>query len=611
MENSDCGPTLKYSDSMKKTIIFTFSLLCAAVTAPAQNLDPTVEVSRVYEGKLIDSDKPYYRMAVPDSVERFNLTFDYSVSDSPYKGTDSFRPYIQDLKPDAAPYLGKSLFLRAGAGYTLHPVADVVWSPEFRIPFRMSIYGHHRSYAGRYRDIALKETQAGSYRLARNGKERYKGYETETSAGVNGRTDWKGGFFSFDAGYYGIASKDLWAKLQYDAFRTDFRVASLKNADRYFLYDVNLGYSYGASASDSRLSRSLGQYQSHDVLHEHDVRLAATLGPMLSREQGVLVDVGLDDAVYGGYLSSYAGDFSVTPKYVFSKGRWNLDLGVKFAALFNNDATGNPAIAPMHKFKGQWVYPAINIDFEAIRSYLDIYLKVDGGNDINRYSDLLQENRHLAGADFNAMQFRYLDNTVNRVTASIGLKGNISSRFGYDFSAGYSNMENALLWGIHIPENDTDVEMHPLLGYASYQSFAAALKCYWHSEDFRLDASLCYDPEWGIKVRSVAQTPSSEIFLPSEFSMNLNAVYNWKKRIYVGLHCEAASGSDGVSGTLGQYGPVRLPGWVDLGLSAEYRFTRKLSFWLYGGNLLNMTVQRVPLYAERGISCTLGVTFCL
>lgn len=595
---------------MKRPIILILSLLCMTSAMSAQNIDPKVEVSRAYEGKLIESHKPYYRMAVPDSVERFDLTFDYSVVDSPYKGTDSFKPYFLDLRPDAAPYTGKTFYLRAGAGYSLHPVADVVWSPEFKVPFRMNVYGHHRSYVGDYHDIALEEKTSGRYTLSRDGKKRYGGYETETSAGISGRADWKGGFFSFDVGYYGIASKDIWSRRQYDALRTDFRAASLKKAGRYFLYDVNLSYNYGTSVYDSRLYRSAGSYQLHGLLHEHDVTLAATLGPMLSKEHGFLVDVDMELASYSGYLSSYSGDFSLTPKYVFCKGRWNLDLGVKLAVLFNNDATGNPAIAPMHKSKGQWVYPAVNVDFEAVRSYLDIYLKADGGNDINRYSDLLPGNRHLVDAGFNAMQFSYLDNTVNRVTASVGLKGNISSRFGYDLSAGYSNMENALLWGIYIPENATD-GIRPLLGYASYRSFAAMLECYWHSEDFNLDASFRYNPEWGIKVRPVDQLSSSKVFLPSEFTMNLDAVYNWKKRIYVGLHCEAASGSDGVSAAPGPYGQVRLPGWVDLGLSAEYRFTRKLSFWLYGGNLLNMSVQRVPLYAERGISCTLGLTFCM
>ena len=72
-------------------------------------------------------------------------------------------------------------------------------------------------------------------------------------------------------------------------------------------------------------------------------------------------------------------------------------------------------------------------------------------------------------------------------------------------------------------------------------------------------------------------------------------------------------GSAGTSSTVASGGQVavRLPGYVDLGLSAEYRFNRRMSFWLYGGNLLNMTIQRTPLYAGSGIWFTAGFTFTL
>ena len=52
----------------------------------AQNLDPTVEVNRAYEGKLMEVHKPVLKMEVPDSVMQFDLDFDYSVFDRPHKG---------------------------------------------------------------------------------------------------------------------------------------------------------------------------------------------------------------------------------------------------------------------------------------------------------------------------------------------------------------------------------------------------------------------------------------------------------------------------------------------------------------------------------------------
>ena len=51
----------------------------------------------------------------------------------------------------------------------------------------------------------------------------------------------------------------------------------------------------------------------------------------------------------------------------------------------------------------------------------------------------------------------------------------------------------------------------------------------------------------------------------------------------------------------------RVPGWVDLGLFAEYRFTHRFGFWAKGGNLLNQTVQQTPLHAEAGAYFTVGI----
>ena len=50
-----------------------------------------------------------------------------------------------------------------------------------------------------------------------------------------------------------------------------------------------------------------------------------------------------------------------------------------------------------------------------------------------------------------------------------------------------------------------------------------------------------------------------------------------------------------------------IPGYVDLGVYSEVAVTRMLSFWIRGGNLLNMTIQHNPLYAEKGVNFTVGI----
>jgi hypothetical protein len=80
-------------------------------------------------------------------------------------------------------------------------------------------------------------------------------------------------------------------------------------------------------------------------------------------------------------------------------------------------------------------------------------------------------------------------------------------------------------------------------------------------------------------------------------------MYNWNKRVFAGVDCIFASKRKG--GIDGQLAVI--PGFADLGLTAEYAVSRKFAVWLRGGNLMNMTVQYSPLYAEKGINFTAGV----
>ena len=135
--------------------IYRYAMIMAAAlisaAAAAQNLDPTVEVSRAYEGNLVEVHKPAMEMAVPDTVQQFRLDFDYSVFDSPYKGSYEFNPYLTTMRPAASVFDPNVFYLRAGAGYRLYPVADIIWSPAFKKGFKMDVYAVHRSYVGDYR----------------------------------------------------------------------------------------------------------------------------------------------------------------------------------------------------------------------------------------------------------------------------------------------------------------------------------------------------------------------------------------------------------------------------------------------------------------------------
>lgn len=571
--------------------IYLTALICVAAGSlcAAQNIDPTVEVSRAYEGKLLEVHKPLLKMACPDSVNMFNLKFDYSVFDNPFKGSYEFSPYMLNMRPEPEAFDGRTFYFRAGAGYRLRPSADIVWSP---LPkggnssgkrFRMSVYGTHRSYVGDLPRIALSNGILSDSRAS------YNGYDTYTDAGTEGRLEWKGGKLEYDFGYRGIAAGDTLLKKHFDAFRGSIRVSSLPSQEAHFIYDVSLGCLLG----EDKVSSS-GQFAVPSA-GERNYTLGLVLGKVFRNSSSFTVELGSRFVSYPSWNRSFAGQVSLTPRYRIGKGRWNADLGIRLDALFYDDR--RPVEENyLHSTRGQFAYPDIELGWDAVKSAMNIYLKATGGNTLNTYTSLLASNPHFSSLYAAGI---LTDNTVERINACLGFRGNISSRFSYDLRGGYSVHSSFL--------SDAVIQaagglLLPAVAYSGCRTAYASLDFAWESNDISMKGNLAY------RHCCMDDSPIS-VFAPSAFTAHADVIYNWNRRIYAGIHCAGALKRDVVSGPLA--GKCSVPGYADLGISAQWRFSKWLSFWLYGGNLLNMPIQRIPLCPEGGISCTVGVCIVL
>ena len=138
------------------------------------------------------------------------------------------------------------------------------------------------------------------------------------------------------------------------------------------------------------------------------------------------------------------------------------------------------------------------------------------------------------------------------------------------------------------------------------------IKLQWESRDFVLDSKFTIN-DTRLKDGKNLDYVYFELAKVSGF---ISGKYNWKKRIFAGVSAEFASKRDGRVATYSKDGSgavsvtmsdARIPGWMNLGVYAEFAFTRKLSFWLRGDNLLNADIQRIPLYTEGGIGATVGI----
>ncbi len=577
------------------TLLAAALAICPFV-ASAQNLDPTVEVNRSYEGKLMEVHKPMFEMAVPDSVLRFDLDFDYEVFDNPYKGAYEFKPYAMQLQPVGKASEQKKLYMRVGAGngfeaLSLHPSADLVWSPVLREKFKMDVYARHRSYVGEYRMADVPDPSQEVLNLRMKKSYGRADYDFLTQAGVDARYDWTDGTVRVDAGYYGLAERYGSQSNLYNALNVTAGLAS-KDYGQFMNYDVYASYRFGKDHFDYK-------HVAEESLTEHEISVLGKLKAVLMDDHKAVFELGVDNHSYG-----YTGVTKLTfaPHYLFRYGKWGIDAGLRIEALVPaNDST-------CFTTKGQTIYPDVTVDYQLIPDVMKAYAKIGGGTKVNSFSSLLDQNHHFDM--YYAHGRPLMDNTIENISAALGLEGRAGARFTYGVSAGYAMYGNAPLETVMAgvaPGDDAlsymQLSYMPGIAYAGYQNVYAGADLSWVTERFRVDGKATYRYAW------FEDKKTDGYFLPAALTGDVAFEYNWHKRIFLGMDCDFSTGRREGSvllpdGTLKQ---VKVPGYADLGINFEYLTTRSFSIWFRGGNLLNMAVQRNLLYAEKGIYFTAGI----
>lgn len=537
---------------MKRTII-TAALLVVGIGALAQNLNPVVEVTNIYAREATGIEKPSQLLEMPDSVLRFNLDMDYTVQNTPYQGSYEFKPYLVQLRPQPRPSDEASLFVRAGAGYSLHPEATVVWTPVKKEHFRMNLFADHASYIGQYHSIAPKGTEYlpdGDF---------VSGMRLRTAVGADGVFTWTGGALTADIKYRNMTGRRENAIRSSNTYQLRARVKSAPGAPT--------DYEAGTRVAYIGVSGGVGEF--HTVT---DGFLGAHFGSHKLR-MGLFAETVSQDF---GTTTGFVGKAGLVPHYLLNTGKFHMNLGVKLSFLFRSEQTFCPHPSGI-------VFPDVHISYDLAPDVAVLYASATGGDNIISFDTLLSQNPFMPAFQWNT------DNMVTRVNAHIGGRGNIAERFHYDLKAGYRWDENAWTWGIF--------GSIPGMGYASpLHTFYVNLDAGYKNEKLDIGANVYYG------YTPIPDLKGQILFAPAPFKASGHVFYSWGGRIQAGITAEGRSKLPG---------PMTVPGYVDLGLQAQLQMNRQLGFWLKGGNLLNQAIQRIPFYAEKGLYFTVGVTFTI
>lgn len=392
--------------------------------------------------------------------------------------------------------------------------------------------------------------------------EGFDGYDFKDSFGIDANSIFTRNTLKVSAGYEGIfTGSDIAASTAMNTASLSASLKSLEGSNDYLTYDATVRYSF----SSTRLGGATDG-------NEHNFSLLGTVGPVIGGNYRVLVDLSLEGD-YSGKETGLQTLMQFTPRFVIANGTLNLSAGARISV--SGERAG--------------IFPAVNFDIPLAYGRFDIFANVTGGDRLNGYRSLKLLNHH-----FNSTYGGFVPTREN-LDADLGFRGWLGQHFQYCLRAGWKSVSDAPYVSAATVLN----EKRETFEYVDYKRFYANALLSWQSERFTADGRF----EYG---RTDFEN-APEVYSDPLFSGNFRAVYNCYKRLFAGVSAAFESGrSAEVAGV-----QDKLPGWLDLGLDARFKFTDKAGVWVRVGNLLGQPVRRSALYAEKSPQFILGITLSL
>ena len=580
---------------MKKYISIAV-FLSLGLAAGAQTFNPTVVVTNDYEGKTMEAHKKDLPMSVPDSLNRFDLSFDYSVFDHPYKGAYEFVPYAMDIRPQAAPESKKLLYINAGAGYTLHPEVDIVFSPRLKKNLQFSVYDKLRGFWGPYIGSAFDlNPETSSYDL--NRAESFSGYDFRNQVGLDLLYDNARTSMFMKADFRTITSSDNIESRLYNAADIYAGISSV-TSNRWD-YSAGLGFTYGWD--------QIHNGDEWRLLSEIDATVTGAAHYELYNAMRVGGEVGFNYVSTSNLLNCGAGEVYAIPQFIWQYSRSFLKVGLKMAYIFpfdqSNKADDREAFRN-YKHPSGYLFPDVEFTYRLVEDKLDAFVKATGGNDLGSYGNLLESN-HFFKPTYFMLFGPIMDNSVQKFNGSAGLRFG-SPHFQADLIGGYATYENGRLESFYVDNIYENSRLFNGFSYVDYAQTYLQTDLKWNSA--RIDVELS-----GRLRNTNPLTEEAYIgILPAKLAATGSITYNLNHRLFAGVTADYSSAREGYFFTGGHVEvshAVTIPSYIDLGFNARFDFSDSFTLWGRVNNLLNKNVQKTLGHAYDGVYVTGGICF--
>jgi hypothetical protein len=561
-------------------ILFFMLPVRGQVKKEQSDLKREVTLYNPYKPSLVDAKKKSYLPEINDTV-KVKPTFSYEVTSIPFTPTYTISPIKSaSLLSDPLPKLYKS-YLKVGFGNYNTPLAELSITNLRSRKGAIGFYAKHYSSNG---NVSLQNKQKVF-----------------------------AGFMDNDASVFG---KKFFRKSLIDLsvnFLQRNRYAYGYNTDEpYVLFkkDVKLGY-YDLGAATSLSSLNL---DSADFSYKFDINYDF----FNNTKERTMHHVGFAGSMSKLYKGFYAGadlqfdhyklseSLDLKPKYIISISpyvskstqQWNFNLGVELLLERNLKASAKPHF-----------YPNVNFGFSIVQEYMRFFAGLTGRLENNEPLSMISENPFLVpdGSLFK------VPNTSYPLVISAGLKGNSGIGGNYLLSVSYSLINDLLLYS-NIVYPDTLSKVERGNHFIVVPDDAEVLN--FHGE---LSGTMTKKLSFSTSANYYKYTLSE-----NEFAWNKP---NWDGRIgfYYNLRNKILAGTEitllGSRKLMVSQSPtgwmtlspevISKPVHVNLGFSAEYRYTKILSFWVKINNISYDRFYEWAYYPSQMFNIILGFSYSL
>ncbi len=620
-----------YNTIIATTLILTLSFTAArqAYAQQPQKIDPTVEVERDFESKMPNIHKSRLNTAVNDTLGNFNLNFNYSIFDKPYKDLYEFSPLpsvqIQNrLEPSFPVFMAK-----ASIGIPANPMADIWLQPYFK---GGSTLQFNASYNGFYDKIELigitphkevtklgRKAAANNSSLAFGGTYGYNWSSGELSLSLNYGSNYNTYYgFTINSPIMPIGTapegESIYSNIEdniymkdnfshrYDQIGAKFSIGSINAAGRGAKINYRLNLSYLNTTDRLPENGAILAGSELDRLNENYIKADGEIGPTFGKYSKFTIGVNSQTIYYSKIKDYNYGILDIVPMYTLESKRLILKAGVKISSHYtNNEAADN-----YHHI----LFAKASLSYELARKHLWIYADIDGGNYMNSYSELLENNKWISQyADLKAGSMSHI--------LKAGLRGQIRNKFSYNLYIKHINHKGLLQY---IPSDEIYNQNHAnylpdsrlYTIYSNHKEFVAGGEIAWESKDFSAASRIEYSNY--SKGKNSTLENGHKPFGYAPLKWYTHATYNYRDRIYIGI-------SANIRGAAPLYNPniyitdnataedneAESSSFCNLGASFKYVINRNFSVFINGENLLNDQIEYYPNYLEKGISFSVGI----